>query len=121
MAASRPTVSEVPPAPGFLQGLRDVTTRHGALLIFDEVKTGFRFARGGAAEYFGVTPDLVTRFSAVDLVRKASEVLGSKGGGGVGRREQREVERVLRAFQRFRWRPGLPIKSVRKAILITFC
>ena len=49
----------VPPAPGFLAGLRERCTRHGALLILDEVMTGFRVARGGAAERFGVTPDLV--------------------------------------------------------------
>jgi glutamate-1-semialdehyde 2,1-aminomutase len=48
------------PAPGFLQGLRDLTTRHGALLIFDEVITGFRLAPGGAQEFFGVMPDLTT-------------------------------------------------------------
>jgi glutamate-1-semialdehyde 2,1-aminomutase len=49
----------VPPDPGFLEGLRDRCTRHGAVLIFDEVMTGFRVARGGAAERYGVTPDLV--------------------------------------------------------------
>lgn len=50
----------VPPAPGFLEGLRERCTRTGALLIFDEVMTGFRVARGGAADRYGVTPDLVT-------------------------------------------------------------
>jgi glutamate-1-semialdehyde 2,1-aminomutase len=49
----------VPPEPGFLEGLRDRCTRHGAVLIFDEVMSGFRVARGGAAERYGVTPDLV--------------------------------------------------------------
>lgn len=48
----------IPPAIGFLQGLRDMTREHGALLIFDEVISGFRLAQGGAQEYFGVTPDL---------------------------------------------------------------
>jgi glutamate-1-semialdehyde 2,1-aminomutase len=48
------------PEPGYLELLRDETRRHGALLIFDEVITGFRFARGGAQEYFGVIPDLTT-------------------------------------------------------------
>jgi glutamate-1-semialdehyde 2,1-aminomutase len=48
----------VPPAPGFLQGLRDLCTRHGALLIFDEVITGFRVAFGGAQARYGVRPDL---------------------------------------------------------------
>jgi len=48
----------VPPAPGYLEGLRDATERRDALLIFDEVITGFRVARGGASERYGVTPDL---------------------------------------------------------------
>ncbi|PAV27506.1 glutamate-1-semialdehyde-2,1-aminomutase [Tamilnaduibacter salinus] len=48
----------VPPAPGFLEGLREVCDEHGSLLIFDEVMTGFRVARGGAQERYGVTPDL---------------------------------------------------------------
>ena len=50
----------VGPAPGFLQGLRELCDQHGALLIFDEVITGFRLAPGGAQEYFGVKADLVT-------------------------------------------------------------
>lgn len=48
----------VPPEPGFLQGLRQTTSENGAVLIFDEVITGFRVARGGAQELFGVSPDL---------------------------------------------------------------
>ena len=50
----------VPPAPGFLDALRAHCTRHGALLIFDEVMTGFRVALGGAQALFGITPDLTT-------------------------------------------------------------
>lgn len=46
------------PRPGFLESLREITTRHGAVLIFDEVMTGFRVAHGGAQELCGVTPDL---------------------------------------------------------------
>lgn len=49
----------IPPQPGFLEGLKSLAKEHGALLIFDEVMTGFRLARGGAAEIFKVTPDLV--------------------------------------------------------------
>ncbi|UAJ79835.1 aspartate aminotransferase family protein [Leifsonia sp. ZF2019] len=48
------------PEPGYLELLREQTKKHGALLIFDEVITGFRFARGGAQEWFGVNADLVT-------------------------------------------------------------
>lgn len=48
------------PKAGFLEGLRELCTKHGALLIFDEVITGFRVSLGGAQEYFGITPDLGT-------------------------------------------------------------
>jgi glutamate-1-semialdehyde 2,1-aminomutase len=48
----------VPPAPGYLQALRDLCTRHGALLIFDEVMTGFRVAAGGAQQLYGIKPDM---------------------------------------------------------------
>ena len=47
------------PDDGYLQGLRDITRRHGAMLIFDEVKTGAKLARGGACEYFGIRPDII--------------------------------------------------------------
>lgn len=50
----------VPPQPGYLETVRALTTKHGALLIFDEVMTGFRLARGGAQELFGIKPDLTT-------------------------------------------------------------
>jgi glutamate-1-semialdehyde 2,1-aminomutase len=50
----------VPPGPGFLQGLRDITRQNGALLIFDEVITGFRLCYGGAQNYFRIEPDLTT-------------------------------------------------------------
>jgi glutamate-1-semialdehyde 2,1-aminomutase len=50
----------VPPAPGYLEALREITARHGALLIFDEVMTGFRVAFGGAQQRYGIHPDLTT-------------------------------------------------------------
>ncbi len=50
----------IPPEPGFLEALREECTRHGAVLIFDEVMTGFRVARGGAQELYGIRPDLTT-------------------------------------------------------------
>ncbi|HKX75504.1 MAG TPA: aspartate aminotransferase family protein [Acidimicrobiia bacterium] len=49
----------VPPFPGFLQGLRDLTRAHGSLLAYDEVKTGLTLGKGGATRLFGVTPDIV--------------------------------------------------------------
>ena len=50
----------IPPVPGFLEGLRDVCDDDGAVLIFDEVMTGFRVSLGGAQGYYGITPDLTT-------------------------------------------------------------
>jgi glutamate-1-semialdehyde 2,1-aminomutase len=50
----------IPPAPGYLEGLREITAQHGALLIFDEVMTGFRLSLGGAQQIYGIKPDLTT-------------------------------------------------------------
>lgn len=50
----------VPPQPGFLEAMRELCTRHGALLIFDEVMTGFRLSLGGAQQLYGIRPDLTT-------------------------------------------------------------
>lgn len=50
----------IPPAPGFLEGLREICDDYGSVLIFDEVMSGFRVARGGAQEFYNVTPDLTT-------------------------------------------------------------
>jgi glutamate-1-semialdehyde 2,1-aminomutase len=55
----------IPPKPGFLEGLRKLTEENGILLIFDEVVTGFRFAYGGAQEYYGVVPDICTLGKAI--------------------------------------------------------
>jgi glutamate-1-semialdehyde 2,1-aminomutase len=55
----------VHPLPGYLEGVREACTRHGTILIFDEVITGFRLAPGGAQELFGVTPDLSTFGKAI--------------------------------------------------------
>jgi len=69
----------IPPDPGFLEGLRALATEHGAILIFDEVITGFRYAPGGAQAYFGVTPDLTTLAKIV--------AGGLPGGALCGKRE----------------------------------
>jgi len=55
----------VRPEPGYLEGVREACTRHGTVLIFDEVITGFRLAPGGAQQFFGVTPDLATFGKAI--------------------------------------------------------
>jgi glutamate-1-semialdehyde 2,1-aminomutase len=67
----------VPPAPGFLQGLRAVTREHGALLIFDEVITGFRVAYGGAQELYGVQADL----TCLGKIIGGGLPVGAYGGG----------------------------------------
>lgn len=91
----------VPPAEGFLQGLRDIADQYGALLIFDEVITGFRIAFGGAGEYYGVKPDMVT--------------LGKIVGGGMplaaygGRREIMEVVAPLGAVYQAGTLSGNPV------------
>lgn len=73
----------VPPKEGFLEGLRSLCDRYGALLLFDEVITGFRLCFGGAQEYFGVTPDL----TAYGKIIGAGMPVGAYG----GRREIMEV------------------------------
>jgi glutamate-1-semialdehyde 2,1-aminomutase len=50
----------IPPVPGFLEGLRDICTQYGSVLIFDEVMTGFRVGLGGAQAHYGIRPDLTT-------------------------------------------------------------
>ena len=50
----------IPPVASFLEGVREICTKHGVVLIFDEVMTGFRVALGGAQSYYGITPDLTT-------------------------------------------------------------
>jgi glutamate-1-semialdehyde aminotransferase len=71
------------PAPGFLEGVRELATAHGAVLIFDEVVTGFRLGLGGAQEQFGVLPDLATYAKAISN--------GYAMGAVVGRRAVMEV------------------------------
>ena len=124
------------PRPGFLQGVRELTTEFGALLIFDEVKTGFRLARGGAAELFGITPDLACYAKAMGNGYPAAAFGGRRdvmsvlpkdvsprrhlrrqpGGGGRGHRRPAPDPRHGRG--RARWaapacasRPGSPPSS----------
>ncbi len=79
----------IEPEPGFLEALRELCTRHGAVLVFDEVKTGFRIAVGGAAEIYGVTPDVATFAKAmgnglpVAAIAGRGPVLGGWDRGGI--------------------------------------
>jgi glutamate-1-semialdehyde 2,1-aminomutase len=66
------------PQPGFHEAIRALTKEFGTVLIYDEVKTGFRFARGGAAEFFGVTPDLATFAKAMGNGYPAAAFGGSE-------------------------------------------
>src|SRR5512143_315705 len=65
MEAAMMNLGVVLPEPGYLEAVREITHRHGIVLIFDEVKTGLCIAAGGATERFGVTPDLVTLAKAL--------------------------------------------------------
>lgn len=76
----------IPPQPGFLEALRALCDRHGIVLIFDEVVTGFRFGYGGAQALYGVTPDLCT--------------LGKIIGGGFPLAAVAGAERIMRHFDR---------------------
>ncbi len=71
-------VGAVVPQPGYLEGVRELATRYGAVLVFDEVIAGFRYARGGAQEYFKVTPDLCAMGKGVANGFPLSIVCGSK-------------------------------------------
>src|SRR3954469_7229095 len=71
-------INIVPPVPGYLEQVRELTRAHGAVMIFDEVKTGAAVAAGGMTELFGVTPDVVC------LAKAMCGGGGGGGGGGVG-------------------------------------
>ncbi len=66
------------PRPGFLEGVRDLATAHGAVLIFDEIRTGFRVSMGGAQARYGVTPDLATFGKAMANGYPISAVVGRR-------------------------------------------
>lgn len=73
-----PVQRSIPPAPGFLERIRETTTRCGVILAFDEVVTGFRLAYGGAQEYFGVIPDLAAYGKAIACGYPLSAVAGRR-------------------------------------------
>jgi glutamate-1-semialdehyde 2,1-aminomutase len=68
-------INIIPPVEGYLERVRELTRRHGVMLIFDEVKTGATIARGGAVERFGVSPDMITL---------AKAICGGYPGGAIG-------------------------------------
>ena len=88
MEAAMMNLGVVLPEPGYLQAVRDLTRKHGIVLIFDEVKTGLCIAAGGATEKFGVTPDMVTLAKALG---------GGLPSGAIGGSD--EVMEVVRDFR----------------------
>lgn len=87
------------PVPGFLQGLREVTRRFQVPLIFDEIVTGFRLAYGGAQEYYGVVPDLVT----LGKVLAGGFPLGAVGGSA---EIMRHFDPALEGTREYVWQTG---------------
>lgn len=73
-----PLQRQIPPAPGFLEALREATARHGIVLVFDEVVTGFRLAYGGAQEKYGVVPDLCTLGKVIGGGLPLAAIAGSR-------------------------------------------
>lgn len=71
-------IGVVPPNPGYLEAVREITAKHGVVLVFDEVKTGATIAPGGVVERFGVTPDLVALAKATGGGTPIGAVLGSE-------------------------------------------
>lgn len=71
-------IAAVVPQPGYLEGVRELATKHGAVLVFDEVISGFRYARGGAQQHFGVTPDLCSMGKGVANGIPISIVAGTR-------------------------------------------
>ena len=88
-------IGVVPPQPGFLERVRDLATEHGAVLIFDEVKTGVVVAYGGGTERFGVQPDMVCLAKSI-------------GGGTAGRRVRRHARRSWASSRAARIRTARP-------------
>lgn len=102
----------VPPMEGFLEGLRSLCDEYGALLIFDEVITGFRLAFGGAAEYFGIKPDMVTYGKIIG----AGMPVGAYG----GRREIMEMVAPLGAVYQAGTLSGNPIAMAAGLTQLTY-
>src|SRR3954463_2763460 len=78
MEAAMMNLGVVLPEPGYLEAVRDITRRHGIVLIFDEVKTGLTIAAGGATERFGVLPDMVTLAKALGAGMPSGAIGGSE-------------------------------------------
>ena len=98
------------PEPGFLEAVRDITKKHGIVLIFDEVKTGICTARGGAVERLGVVPDMVTLGKALAGGMPSGAIGGSDEVMTPSRRA-RSTRWAPTAATRCPWRPPGPAWS----------
>ena len=85
MEAAMMNLGVVLPEPGYLEAVRELTARHGIVLIFDEVKTGLTVAAGGAVEHFGVVPDLVTLAKTLGARASVGRDRRHRGGDGLRR------------------------------------
>ena len=88
MEAAMMNLGVVLPEPGYLQAVREITKKHGIVLIFDEVKTGICTAAGGAVERFGVVPDMVTLAKALAGGLPSGAIGAHRGGHGGGGERQ---------------------------------
>ena len=95
----------VPPRPGYLEALREITERHGAILVFDEVMTGFRLALGGAQERFGITPDLTALGKIIGGGCQQRRMGGRARSWITFRPPGRCIRREPCRATRWRWRP----------------
>ena len=86
MEAAMMNLGVVLPEPGYLEAVRELTARHGIVLIFDEVKTGLTVAAGGAVEQFGVVPDMVTLAKTLGGGLPSGAIGGIGGGDGAASR-----------------------------------
>ena len=108
MEAAMMNLGVVLPEPGYLEAVREITKKHGIVLIFDEVKTGICTAAGGAVERFGVVPDMVTLAKALAGGLPSGAIGGYRRGHGAWWRAARSTRWAPTAATRSPWRPRGP-------------
>ena len=112
-----PATGSIAPKPGFLQELRSLCTRHGSVLIFDEILTGFRHALGGAQALLGVTPDLAAFGKALANGYPIAALCGGRISSGISARPVGRSSRAPTMAMSSRWqRPWQPSVASRTAL-----
>ena len=111
MEAAMMNLGVVLPEPGYLEAVRELTSKHGIVLIFDEVKTGLCVAAGGATEKFGVAPDMVTLAKALGGGLPSGAIGGTERGDGGRQGRHRLPGRHLQRQPAGRWRRRAPAWS----------